>query len=107
MHIRVRFSYIFSPFLVSKQLHFFSFFPQFFCIIFFVFVFLQPPRRRKTLWDFLLDEMRLIATDYNEERKLARHLLRGVANRTRLARRELCEVKHVPHMVAIGSKVVP
>ncbi|CAN0476616.1 unnamed protein product, partial [Ectocarpus sp. 12 AP-2014] len=51
----------------------------------------KPPRRRKTLWDFLLDEMRLIATDYNEERKLARHLLRGVANRTRLARRELCE----------------
>lgn len=52
----------------------------------------QPPRRRKTLWDFLLDEMRLIATDYHEERKLARHLLRGVANRAQLARRELCEV---------------
>lgn len=53
----------------------------------------QPPRRRKTLWDFLLDEMRLIATDYHEERKLARHLLRGVAKRAQLARRELCEVR--------------
>lgn len=52
----------------------------------------QPPRRRKTLWDFLLDEMRLIATDYHEERKLARHLLRGLAMRMQKARRELCEV---------------
>ncbi|CAN0521556.1 unnamed protein product, partial [Laminaria digitata] len=52
----------------------------------------QPPRRRKTLWDFLLDEMRLVATDYHEERKMARHLLRGVAQRAKRARRELCEV---------------
>ena len=61
----------------------------FFCI--------QPPRRRKTLWDFLLDEMRLVATDYHEERKMARHLMRGVAQRAKRARRELCEVSTSPN----------
>ncbi|CAN0103978.1 unnamed protein product, partial [Discosporangium mesarthrocarpum] len=49
------------------------------------------PRRRKTLWDFLVDEMRLMSTDFNEERKLFTHLSRGIARRAATARRELCE----------------
>lgn len=37
--------------------------------------------------------MRLVATDYHEEKKLAKHLTKGIAQRAKLARRELCEVR--------------
>lgn len=77
------------------------------CSAFLYFLSPQPPRRRKTLWDFLLDEMRLVATDYHEEKKLAKHLTKGIAQRAKFARRELCEVQcvHLCQVFVVGLTV--